>query len=80
MVRAGEHDLVLGHIQPVALGCPQTVDADVCPLDVEIDAAFIGIGENCHVAFNDPPADFDTEAPYIVVDLDEACRRQQWGG
>lgn len=44
-----------------------------------IDVAFIGIGENGHVAFNDPPADFDTEAPYIVVDLDEACRRQQQG-
>jgi glucosamine-6-phosphate deaminase len=41
--------------------------------------AFIGIGENGHVAFNDPPADFSTEKPYIVVDLDEACRRQQLG-
>jgi glucosamine-6-phosphate deaminase len=44
-----------------------------------VDAAFIGIGENGHVAFNDPPADFATEAPFIVVDLDEACRRQQVG-
>jgi glucosamine-6-phosphate deaminase len=44
-----------------------------------IDAAFIGIGENGHVAFNDPPADFATETPFIVVDLDEACRRQQVG-
>ena len=44
-----------------------------------IDVAFIGIGENGHLAFNDPPADFQTEAPYIVVDLDEACRRQQLG-
>jgi glucosamine-6-phosphate deaminase len=44
-----------------------------------IDVAFIGIGENGHVAFNDPPADFDTEEPYIVVDLDEACRKQQLG-
>jgi len=44
-----------------------------------IDAAFVGIGENGHLAFNDPPADFVTEEPYIVVDLDEACRRQQVG-
>jgi len=44
-----------------------------------IDVACIGIGENGHLAFNDPPADFDTEEPYIVVDLDEACRKQQLG-
>ena len=44
-----------------------------------IDVAFIGIGENGHLAFNDPPADFQTERPYLVVDLDEACRRQQLG-
>jgi len=45
----------------------------------EIDVAFVGIGENAHLAFNDPPADFDTEEPYIVVDLDRACRQQQLG-
>jgi glucosamine-6-phosphate deaminase len=44
-----------------------------------IDVAFIGIGENGHIAFNDPPADFLTETPFIVVHLDEACRRQQVG-
>ena len=44
-----------------------------------IDMAFVGIGENGHLAFNDPPADFNTEEPYIVVNLDEACRRQQFG-
>lgn len=44
-----------------------------------IDVIFAGIGENGHIAFNDPPADFDTEEPYIVVNLDEACRRQQVG-
>lgn len=44
-----------------------------------IDVAFIGIGENAHIAFNDPPADFDTNDPYILVTLDEACRRQQVG-
>lgn len=44
-----------------------------------IDVAFVGIGENGHLAFNDPPADFETQEPYIVVELDEACRRQQVG-
>jgi glucosamine-6-phosphate deaminase len=44
-----------------------------------IDVAFVGIGENGHLAFNDPPADFETEVPYIVVNLDDACRRQQLG-
>lgn len=44
-----------------------------------VDVAFVGIGENGHLAFNDPPADFQTENPYIVVELDEACRRQQLG-
>ncbi len=44
-----------------------------------IDVAFVGIGENGHLAFNDPPADFDTEEPYLIVNLDEACRRQQLG-
>ncbi|HVU08526.1 MAG TPA: glucosamine-6-phosphate deaminase [Verrucomicrobiae bacterium] len=42
-----------------------------------IDMAFVGIGENGHLAFNDPPADFATAEPYIIVNLDEACRRQQ---
>ena len=44
-----------------------------------IDVLFAGIGENAHLAFNDPPADFEEAAPYIVVTLDEACRRQQVG-
>lgn len=44
-----------------------------------IDVAFVGIGENGHLAFNDPPADFDVTDPYLVVELDEACRHQQLG-
>lgn len=44
-----------------------------------IDVALVGIGENGHLAFNDPPADFQTDEPYIVVNLDDACRRQQFG-
>ena len=67
------------------------VDGDAQDLDAEIkrlndritacpiDLCFAGIGENSHLAFNDPPADFVTEVPYIVVDLDHACRRQQFG-
>ncbi|TPG46042.1 glucosamine-6-phosphate deaminase [Roseomonas nepalensis] len=44
-----------------------------------VDVCFAGFGENCHLAFNDPPADFDAPSAYIVVELDEACRRQQLG-
>ena len=44
-----------------------------------IDIAFLGIGENGHIAFNDPPADFETQDPYLIVNLDEACRQQQVG-
>ena len=44
-----------------------------------VDVAFAGIGENGHLAFNDPPADFQTEEPYLIVELDEACLRQQVG-
>lgn len=44
-----------------------------------IDLGLIGIGENGHIAFNDPPADFDTKEPYIVVTLDDKCKKQQVG-
>lgn len=44
-----------------------------------VDIAFLGIGENAHIAFNDPPADFTIEDPYLIVNLDQACRRQQVG-
>ncbi|MEO6686129.1 MAG: 6-phosphogluconolactonase, partial [Dyadobacter sp.] len=42
-----------------------------------IDVALVGVGENGHLAFNDPPADFDTKKPYLIVNLDEPCRKQQ---
>lgn len=59
-------------------------DAEAARLDrligsASVDVAFIGIGENGHLAFNDPPADFETDKPYLVVTLDQACRRQQMG-
>jgi glucosamine-6-phosphate deaminase len=62
-------------------GDPQKVAKRVGELlqAAPVDVAFAGIGENGHLAFNDPPADFLTEEPYIVVELDEACRRQQVG-
>jgi glucosamine-6-phosphate deaminase len=44
-----------------------------------VDIAFLGVGENGHLAFNDPPADFEIEDPYLIVNLDEACRQQQVG-
>ena len=47
--------------------------------DSPIDLALVGIGENGHLAFNDPPADFSTDQPYILVELDEPCRQQQVG-
>lgn len=45
----------------------------------QVDVAFVGIGENAHLAFNDPPADFETADPYLLVSLDDECRRQQVG-
>ena len=44
-----------------------------------VDVAFAGIGENGHLAFNDPPADFEIDEPYLVVNLDDTCRQQQVG-
>jgi glucosamine-6-phosphate deaminase len=58
---------------------PQTVAKKVGSelVSKPVDIAFAGIGENGHLAFNDPPADFRTDEPYLVVNLDEACRQQQ---
>ena len=60
----------------VELVC-QTVGREI--QSAPVDVAFVGIGENGHLAFNDPPADFDTREPYLIVSLDDACRRQQVG-
>jgi glucosamine-6-phosphate deaminase len=62
-----------GDAREAALRIGESLDA------APIDIAFVGIGENGHLAFNDPPADFETNEPYLIVDLDEACRRQQVG-
>ena len=59
-------------------------DAEIARLEAllrvaPIDVACVGIGENGHLAFNDPPADFDSNRAYLVVKLDEKCRKQQIG-
>lgn len=77
-------------IRPTGIANYNLLDGDTDPATVcrtvgkalnaaPVDLAFVGIGENGHLAFNDPPADFETEEPYLVVALDEACRRQQLG-
>lgn len=79
---------LIGRVHP---GTVNLIQGDASDLQAEItrlnrlisatavDVAFVGIGENGHLAFNDPPADFITEDPYLLVDLDDACRRQQLG-
>jgi glucosamine-6-phosphate deaminase len=82
--------LIERFIEPTGIARYHLLDGEADPVEVcrrvgeeisarPIDVAFVGIGENGHLAFNDPPADFETDEPYIVVDLDEACRRQQVG-
>ena len=68
----------------VFVGASEDVQASLDELNREIkehpiDVGVIGIGENGHIAFNDPPADFQTKEPYHVVALNEACKRQQVG-
>lgn len=69
------HHLLDGEADPQEVIAEVTAEIRKAPIDI----AFVGIGENGHLAFNDPPADFETEEAYIVVELDEACRRQQLG-
>src|SRR5438445_12356215 len=83
--------MLLDHlIKKTGIAKYHLIDGDADPAEVvrrvgkeltsaPIDVAFVGIGENGHLAFNDPPADFQTEEPYLIVDLDEACRQQQVG-
>jgi glucosamine-6-phosphate deaminase len=77
-------------IEPAGISNYHLIDGEADPSEIckrlgqeisaaPIDVAFVGIGENGHLAFNDPPADFETDEAYIIVDLDEACRRQQVG-
>lgn len=73
----------VAHFEPVN-GDAEDIDAELSRLGraitkAPIDIAFVGIGENGHLAFNDPPADFETTQPYLRVALDQACREQQLG-
>src|SRR5713101_182723 len=70
-----EHHLLNGEEDPAEVIRRTNQAISEAPIDI----AFVGIGENGHLAFNDPPADFETEEPYLFVTLDEACRRQQVG-
>jgi glucosamine-6-phosphate deaminase len=79
---------LVGRVKPLAFHALAGDAADLAAVcreasdrirEAPVDVAFVGIGENGHLAFNDPPADFETEEPYLVVELDEACRRQQLG-
>jgi glucosamine-6-phosphate deaminase len=70
-----KYHLLDGAQDPAAVIAHVSAEIRKAPIDV----AFAGVGENGHLAFNDPPANFDTDEAYMVVDLDEACRRQQLG-
>ena len=74
-VGMGTYHLMNGMQDPAAVIDQVSAEISKAPIDV----AFVGVGENGHLAFNDPPADFDTEESYILVALDEACRKQQMG-
>ena len=69
------HHLLNGEADPQEVIRRANAAISAAPIDI----AFVGIGENGHLAFNDPPADFETEEPYIIVTLDEPCRQQQVG-
>lgn len=68
----GEYHLVDGKVESI----PMLTEA---LLAAPIDVGLIGVGENAHIAFNDPPANFDTKEAYICVNLDDACKQQQVG-
>lgn len=82
-------DRVVSRLPGLAEFCPVQGDAPDLAAELErlrerisrapVDVACIGIGENGHLAFNDPPADFETDEPYLAVNLDAACRKQQLG-
>ena len=76
IVHPGTVHFIQGETADPATECRRLNDIIVCD---QIDAAFVGIGENGHLAFNDPPADFNTEESFIIVKLDEDCRNQQFG-
>jgi glucosamine-6-phosphate deaminase len=76
VVQPGTVHFIRGEVDDPVSECRRL--SDIILRDT-IDAAFVGIGENGHLAFNDPPADFETDQPFIIVELDAACRQQQYG-
>lgn len=68
-----QHHLLNGELDPKAVANQVGSELQSRPVDL----AFAGIGENAHLAFNDPPADFKIMEPYLIVELDQACRQQQ---
>ena len=74
-VPAAVHYIEGNHPNPQSICDALETEINRSPIDV----CFIGIGKNGHLAFNDPPADFESERAYLVVNLDEACRQQQLG-
>ncbi|MFX0057518.1 MAG: glucosamine-6-phosphate deaminase [Candidatus Heimdallarchaeota archaeon] len=75
-VNLGRVNFIHGDVPDPILECRRLNDLIS---KINIDIAFVGIGENGHLAFNDPPADFIIKNPYIIVNLDEFCRKQQVG-
>jgi len=75
-VHPGNVHLIKGDTKSPELECDRL---DKIIKQKEIDVAFVGIGENGHLAFNDPPADFDIKKSYLIVELDDVCRKQQLG-
>lgn len=75
-VQPKEFTFVCGDAADTAAECARL---EAAIREKPVDLACIGIGENAHIAFNDPPADFETDAAFAVVELDEACRMQQVG-
>lgn len=75
-VNPGEVHLIQGDVNDPQAECHRL---NQLISGAHVDVAFVGIGENGHLAFNDPPADFEIEDPYIIVALNEDCRRQQLG-
>lgn len=68
------------HFVDTSLGTEAIIEKLTAELkEGPVDVGLIGIGENAHIAFNDPPADFENQAAYIIVQLDEDCRKQQLG-
>ncbi len=73
-------NLKAAHFVDTAVDIGELISHLTAELDRDvIDVGLIGIGENAHIAFNDPPADFDCTDAFKVVTLDQACRNQQFG-